>query len=412
MLVPSCFAIFTFEPLTLSLTSMPSCDLVSLANILQGGIPLRFWSDCVLTAVYLINRLPSLVLKVFPFKMKSKSVTESVDVDYTSDTEHLTFFDNQTLKSTMMSDGYTSCGWMMKKSKQIIKPLGKQYRSEEVSLEGKRLDSDENNCRGNQLTWGWRSAMGGKNGGSHGGLKYGFEKFVSYSSLKGSNLCFASTLNKSVEPTCLSEALSDPNWVDAMNNEIKALNRNNTWTECDLPPGRKPIGSKWIWKIKYKASGDIERYKARLVAKGFSQKEGFDYDETFSLVVKMVTIRCLVSIIVVHGWPLYQLDINNAFLYGNLVEDVYMTLPEGYKSGNKTKLCKMNKSLYGLKQALRQWNVKLTTALVEHGFEQNKFDYSLYIKHKGTIFVALLVYMDDIVITGNDEAEINSSRSF
>ncbi|GJZ25746.1 ribonuclease H-like domain-containing protein [Tanacetum coccineum] len=243
-------------------------------------------------------------------------------------------------------------------------------------------------------------------------VRYGFEKFVSYSSLKGSNLCFASTLNKSVEPTCLSEALSDPNWVDAMNNEIKALNRNNTWTECDLPPGRKPIGSKWIWKIKYKASGDIERYKARLVAKGFSQKEGFDYDETFSLVVKMVTIRCLVSIIVVHGWPLYQLDINNAFLYWDLVEDVYMTLPEGYKSGNKTKLCKLNKSLYGLKQALRQWNVKLTTALVEHGFEQSKFDYSLYIKHKGTIFVALLVYMDDIVITGNDEAEINSSRSF
>ncbi|GJZ90476.1 ribonuclease H-like domain-containing protein [Tanacetum coccineum] len=114
-----------------------------------------------------------------------------------------------------------------------------------------------------------------------------------------------------------AEALSDPNWVKAMNNEIEALNRNNTWTICDLPIGRKPIGSKWIWKIKYKASGDIERHKVRLVAKGFSQKEGFDYDETFSPVVKIVIVRCLISIDVVNKWPLYQLDVNKAFLYGD-----------------------------------------------------------------------------------------------
>nr|GEX24573.1 ribonuclease H-like domain-containing protein [Tanacetum cinerariifolium] len=156
----------------------------------------------------------------------------------------------------------------------------------------------------------------------------------------------------------------------------------------------------------------LHQYKATLAAKGFSQKEGFDYDETFSIVVKMVTVRCLVSIVVVYGWPLYQLDINNVFLYKDLAEDVYMTLPEGYNSGNKTKVCKLNKSFYGLKQAPRQWNNKLTTTLVEHGFKQSKFNYSLYIKHKGTVFVALLVYVDDIVITNNDEAEINSFKKF
>ncbi|GKD90056.1 ribonuclease H-like domain-containing protein [Tanacetum coccineum] len=155
-------------------------------------------------------------------------------------------------------------------------------------------------------------------------VKYGIEKFVNYSNLKGANLCFATTLNKSTEPYCLYDALSDTNWVDAMNNEIKALNRNNTWTECDLPHGRKPIGSKWIWKIKYKAFGKIERYKARLVANGFSQKDGFDYAETFSHVVKMVTVRY-----------------------------VYMTLPEGYNSESKSKVCKLNKSVFGLKQAPR-----------------------------------------------------------
>ncbi|GJW26390.1 putative ribonuclease H-like domain-containing protein [Tanacetum coccineum] len=95
----------------------------------------------------------------------------------------------------------------------------------------------------------------------------------------------------SVDSTKYQEAVKNPNWVEAMNNEIEALNRNNTWTICDLPPGRKAIGSKWLWKIKYKSTGAIERYKARVVAKGFSQREGFDYLETSSPVVKMLTVR-------------------------------------------------------------------------------------------------------------------------
>ncbi|GKA12174.1 ribonuclease H-like domain-containing protein, partial [Tanacetum coccineum] len=243
-------------------------------------------------------------------------------------------------------------------------------------------------------------------------VKYGIEKYVNYSKLDSVTLCFATTLNKSVEPSCLFEALSDPNWVEAMNNEIEALNRNNTWTICDLPIGRKPIGSKWIWKIKYKALGEIEIYKARLIAKGFSQREGFDYDETFSHVVNMVIARCLIGLAIVNNWPLYQLDVNNAFLYGDLIKDVYMTLPDGYNNKDKSKVYKLNKSLYGLKQAPRQWKAKLTTALAEHGFEQSKFDYSLYTKHNGDEFVTLLVYVDDIVITTNDDVRIKEFKLF
>ncbi|GKE05143.1 ribonuclease H-like domain-containing protein [Tanacetum coccineum] len=126
----------------------------------------------------------------------------------------------------------------------------------------------------------------------------------------------------------------------------------------------------------------------------------------------MVTVRCLISIAVKMDWPLYQFGVNNAFLYGDLVKDVYMTLPKGFDNDNGTKVCKLNKSLYGLKQASRQWNVKLTTALVEHDFVQNKFDYSLYVKSEGSMFVALLVYVDDIVITGNDESVISDFKKF
>ncbi|GKC64211.1 ribonuclease H-like domain-containing protein [Tanacetum coccineum] len=141
-------------------------------------------------------------------------------------------------------------------------------------------------------------------------------------------------------------------------------------------------------------------------------REGFDYDETFSHVVKMVTVRCLIGLAVVNNRSLYQLDVNNTFLYGDLVEDVYMTLPDEYNNKDKSKVCKLNMSLYGLKQAPRQWNAKLTTTLAEHGFEQSKFDYSLYTKHIGDKFIALLVYVDDIVITGNDDVRIKEFKLF
>ncbi|KAJ0818200.1 putative RNA-directed DNA polymerase [Helianthus annuus] len=134
-----------------------------------------------------------------------------------------------------------------------------------------------------------------------GKVKYGVEKVVNYASLSVDNLCFVSSLNKSVEPNSYSEAIKDPRWIEAMNQEMEALNRNNTWVVVDLPKGRKPIGCKWVYKIKYKANGEIERYKARLVAKGFNQKEGIDFGETFSPVVKMVTVRIILKLAVNNG---------------------------------------------------------------------------------------------------------------
>nr|XP_043639383.1 uncharacterized mitochondrial protein AtMg00810-like [Erigeron canadensis] len=126
----------------------------------------------------------------------------------------------------------------------------------------------------------------------------------------------------------------------------------------------------------------------------------------------MVTVRCMLTIVVNNNWPLFQLDVNNAFLYGDLCEDVYMDIPQGYSSENNFLVCKLNKSLYGLKQAPRQWNSKLSSALLECGFSQSKSDYSLFTRNINGNFVALLVYVDDIVITGNCVKEIEQVKSF
>ncbi|GKA71784.1 putative RNA-directed DNA polymerase, partial [Tanacetum coccineum] len=203
--------------------------------------------------------------------------------------------------------------------------------------------------------------------------------------------CFASSLNKSIKPTCYKDAILDSNWTDAMNAEIGALNRNHTWIITDLRANRKPIGYKWIFKIKYKANGEIERYKARLVANGFNQREGIDFDETFSPI----------------------LDVNNDFLYEDLEEDVYMTIPQGFSDKiNQNKVCKLVKSLYGLKQALRKWNEKLVSVLKEHGFVQSVNDHSLFTNFKDNKFIALLIYVDDIVITSNYVNEIDQFKSY
>lgn len=187
-----------------------------------------------------------------------------------------------------------------------------------------------------------------------GKYKYGIEKSVNYSNLNLENLCFTSNIDKTKEPQSFLQVASDPNWISAMNEEMEALNRNNTWEITNLPPNRKPIGCKWVFKIKYKATGEIDRYKARLVAKGYNQMEGIDYEETFSPVAKMVTVRIVINLAVNKNWNLYQLDINNAFLYGDLIEEVYMCLPPGYFTKNDKQVCKLKKYLYGLKQAPRK----------------------------------------------------------
>jgi histone deacetylase 1/2 len=210
--------------------------------------------------------------------------------------------------------------------------------------------------------------------------------------------CFTS----SGEPQNLNEAFGNKHWKEAMDLEYSALMKNKTWHLVPPRKGINIIDSKWVYKIKRKADGSLDRYKARLVAKGFKQRYGIDYEDTFSPVVKATTIRVILSVAVSRGWSLRQLDVQNAFLHGVLEEEVYMRQPPGYEDKSLPNyVCKLDKALYGLKQAPRAWYSRLSTKLQSLDFKPSRADTSLFFYNKGNISMFVLIYVDDIIVASS-----------
>jgi len=195
-----------------------------------------------------------------------------------------------------------------------------------------------------------------------------------------------------------------------MQRELDALESNETWSFMDLPPGKRFIGCKWVFKANHKPNGTIDRYKARLVVKGYTQTEGIEYFETFSPVVKIITIRFILSLESAKGCILHQLDVNNVFLHGDLDDEIYMTPPAGLTL-SPTQVCKLRKYLYGTKQASRQWNSKLTHNVIQLGYVQNTVDHSLFIRTNNHFFTVPLIYVDDIMLVDNNLQEIQRVKT-
>ncbi|GJP70364.1 hypothetical protein CLOP_g1314 [Closterium sp. NIES-67] len=214
------------------------------------------------------------------------------------------------------------------------------------------------------------------------------------------------------EPKTREEALNGPNgekWKASEDEEFGSLIENETWDLCDLPPGKKAITSKMIYRHKYGPEGELTRYKSRLVARGFQQTKGKDYDEVFAPVGKGTTLRVLLAIAALLGWKIRQMDIVTAFLNGIILEEVYMKQPEGLDDGSG-RVCRLKKAIYGLKQAPRAWYHKLEEALVAGGFKKSECDPSLFLLQEKDEILMLLVYMDDILLFSASTALLDSAE--
>ncbi|KAJ9547938.1 hypothetical protein OSB04_020481 [Centaurea solstitialis] len=218
------------------------------------------------------------------------------------------------------------------------------------------------------------------------------------------------------EPVSYGEAVSgheSEQWQEAMKAEMQSMYDNQVWELTDLPQHSKAVGRKWVFKKKTDMDGNVHTFKARLVAKGFTQTQGIDYDETFSPVAMLKSIRILMAISAYFNYEIWQMDVKTAFLNGKLTEDVYMEQPEGFVDPkNPNKVCKLLKSIYGLKQASRSWNLHFDERIKEFGFAKSEFEPCVYTKFSGSIVTFLVLYVDDILLIGNDVPTLQSVKSW
>lgn len=214
------------------------------------------------------------------------------------------------------------------------------------------------------------------------------------------------------EPSSFAEAELHRPWRQAMIEEMDSIVSNKTWRLVTLPPDHRPIGLKWVYKVKKNSSGEVIKHKARLVAKGYVQQPGIDYEEAFAPVARMESVRLLLALAAQEGWEVHHMDVKSAFLNGDLREEVYVKQPPGFiVDGQEEKVLRLDKALYGLRQAPRAWNAKLDQTLVVLGFQRSTSEHSVYARGHGESRLLVGVYVDDLVITGSSTDEISRFKA-
>jgi hypothetical protein len=190
------------------------------------------------------------------------------------------------------------------------------------------------------------------------------------------------------------------------------LDKNEAWDLVELPTGRNPIGSKWVFKKKQNAEGKLEKHKSQLVAKGYSQVERIDFGDIFSYIAKLTSIRLLLYVVVAFDFEVEHMDVKKTFLHGDLEEEIYMKQPEGFVvKGKKELVCKLKKSLYSLKQSPRMWYKKLDTYMLGLGFTRIKEDHYVNFKLIGDHLIYLVLYVDDMFLIGNNREIIQDVKT-
>ncbi|WZZ08512.1 hypothetical protein YC2023_094433 [Brassica napus] len=246
-------------------------------------------------------------------------------------------------------------------------------------------------------------------------ILYPMASYLSYEKLSEGYRSYICAITLHPEPSSFTQAKKFDAWLQAMNEELLALDSTHTWDIVSFPSDKHDIGCKWVYKVKLNADGTLERYKARLVAKGYTHQEIIDFVDMLSPVAKMNTVKTLLAVASAKKWTLTQLDISNVFLNGDMSEEIYMTLPPGYTPKDGVTLppnavCKLNKYIYGQKQASRQRFLKFSSTLVSLGFQTSRSDHTLFIQRTSGRYLAILVYVDDIIIASSNDEDVDSFK--
>eukprot|EP00731_Ephydatia_muelleri_P020359 Em0013g86a len=397
----------------------------------QAGLSDKYWAEAVVTGTYLRNRVPtrSFKEKTTPFEKwyekkpdlshlrvfgcmayayipdanrkdkLSKKAEKLRFIGYSLQTKAYRLINDDTGKiivrrdvifneSDFQYDSTTGTvgaeGITFKRDEVVIQEIPKEVEwpeqvQEEVELEQEQQEQED----AEQSRYPRRMRIAP--------TRYGIDEYV------GTVL-----MTQLEEPQSITEALESDlseQWREAADSEYQSLMQNETWERVELPKGRKPVGCKWVFKAKRGSDGKVQRFKARLVAKGFTQKHGIDYDETFSPVVRFTSVRTLLAFAVQNGMMVHQMDVVTAFLNGTLEEEIYMEQPPGYiKKGEEHLVCKLKKSIYGLKQSPRCWNKVFNEYMTSLSYEQCAADPCVLVRTEGTETTIIAVYVDDLII--------------
>ncbi|KAL2235826.1 UNVERIFIED_CONTAM: Retrovirus-related Pol polyprotein from transposon TNT 1-94 [Sesamum indicum] len=407
---------------------------------LKSGLPKMFWADAVNTAAFLINREPSVPLnnripeEIWSGKKVDLSFLCTFGCSAYILNDDRTKLDAKSIKCTFIGYGTDEFGyrfwddqnWKIIRSRNVIFNEDVMYNDRKVSPDDDKKErefADLDISNSGIMRPADTDSVGVQTNEteqteiepepvpeepiteSSTPLALGREPSLRRAPDRYSPSLYYLLLSYCGEP---AEAVNDVHkskWELAINDEMNSLKKNNTWELCQLPKGKKALQNRWVYRVKEEPDGK-KRYKARLVVKGFQQRYGIDFTDVFTPVVKLPTIRLVLSMVAAENLELQQMDVKTAFLHGDLEEEIYMVQPEGY-NGDDQQVCRLKKSLYGLKQAPRQWYRKFDNFMLEIGFSRCNTDHCCYVKRFDEFFIILLLYVDDMLIAGSNVKEIN-----
>lgn len=403
----------------------------------DSGLSKKFWAEAIATACYLQNRMPTISvqnqtpyqawtgkapdlkhLRVFgsiayahqPSEKRQKLDARALEytmIGYSSESKGYKLWDDNKKRIHISRDVVFDERWTVKTKPEdnIVEVEGKPTEIELCKTSEQREESEGENSEPSEEEDVQSSSEESNSDDAQIEEPRSYPTRERRAPTQWWKAMHSANLAVAEEPRDYKDAITRPDskqWIEAMDNEYNSLMENETWELVTLPAGRRAIGCKWVLKQKMKADGSLDKYKARLVAKGYSQKEGIDYEETFAPVVKFMSIRIIFSLTVEHNLHLHQMDVQTAFLNGDIDVELYMTQPEGYEKGEK--VCKLKRSLYGLKQASRTWNKKMDDTLKELGFRQSSADHCMYtLGTSGSKdWTILALYVDDLILAAKD----------